>query len=441
MILLKESNCRTRMSAPMQSVEEAALNMLNEVYFGEKPIDEISRRFSKFRAKWVGRDYNGKVNYDPDLILFNRAVEERFGYKRFSMTLIPTYDYNAAMYDVGYLVDDKGLANIDKGVRVDKSGNGFKYNAESAVTSLMVMYFGMISDSSFTDRELIGICLHEIGHSFFHAMIGNPGLLSGSSAAIQGMKMVNNMAKNSIDNGETETEETTAAKINNVGFLGKIRSFFSGLKGKNNFMGAVHNLSSTIVSKMKTNVSNKYYSYTNEKFADSFASMYGYGADVQTALQKMSNLYEKFYPEAYPKKNPGKLSIILGMGNLSLNNTLAILLNVKDEHPDGLTRIKTQIDFLNNELKNTELDPKMKMDLMKQLEEQKKLIDDYLTIARNPETRDIYKMYYAKLYEKYGGDVREKHTDNDALFQMIDDRYKNILKESIVEYRSHILNN
>lgn len=436
MILENElSRDNIRLDESITNIEEVTLSALNEVFFGEKPIEDIQRLFSKFRAKYIGKDaFNAKVSYDPDLIKMNRAIEDRFGYKRFSTYILPTFDYNAGMYDIGYLVNDEGIENINKGIRVDKTGNGFKYNKDSAVSCMMQMYYGLIVDGRVTDRELIGIMLHEIGHSFFRAMIGNPGLLTRSSVSLQTMKIVNDMAKGSIKNGDTPNDAAADEAIDKIGFFDKARAFLSKFKGGDEIRGAIHQLSTTVMGKMKKNLQPKYYSYTNEKFADTFASMYGYGADVQSGLQKMESIYGEFYSDlAARKKNPGKISIIIALGKMTLDNNLAILLNVKDEHPDGLTRIKTQIDYLTNELRNTGLDPKMKEDLLKQLDVQRKLIDDYLEAAKNPETRDIYKIFYAKLYEKYGGDKREKYTDNDALFQMIDDRYKNIVRESMID--------
>ena len=38
----------------------------------------------------------------------------------------------------------------------------------------------------------------------------------------------------------------------------------------------------------------------------------------------------------------------------------------------------------------------------------------------------VIRLYYIKLYEKFGGDRREQDADNDALFGTIDDRYKEV---------------
>ena len=39
----------------------------------------------------------------------------------------------------------------------------------------------------------------------------------------------------------------------------------------------------------------------------------------------------------------------------------------------------------------------------------------------------ILRLYHIKLYEKFGGDRREKDTDNDSLFAAIDDRYRDLM--------------
>ena len=71
----------------------------------------------------------------------------------------------------------------------------------------------------------------------------------------------------------------------------------------------------------------------------------------------------------------------------------------------------------------------MKKELMAQLEKQRKLIDEFIDCSKDETNYVIIRQYYAKLYKKYGGDIREKKMDNDAMFDTIDNRY-NDLKES-----------
>ena len=45
---------------------------------------------------------------------------------------------------------------------------------------------------------------------------------------------------------------------------------------------------------MNKNTKASMYGYTDEKMADTFSSMYGYSADLNTVLEKMHKLYVKF---------------------------------------------------------------------------------------------------------------------------------------------------
>ena len=38
----------------------------------------------------------------------------------------------------------------------------------------------------------------------------------------------------------------------------------------------------------------------------------------------------------------------------------------------------------------------------------------------------ILRLYHIKLYEKCGGDLRERDTDNEALFDTVDERYRRL---------------
>ena len=76
------------------------------------------------------------------------------------------------------------------------------------------------------------------------------------------------------------------------------------------------------------------------------------------------------------------------------------LLGLQDEHPTELTRISTSIQYIKRELAKEGLDPKMKRELLSQLEACQEMIDTYLSIPRDEDSMRIARMYYKKLWEK-----------------------------------------
>ena len=109
-----------------------------------------------------------------------------------------------------------------------------------------------------------------------------------------------------------------------------------------------------------------------------------------------------------------------------LKNFLNYVLNVQDEHPGDLARIKTSVDYLKREISKEGLDPKIKKELVAELNKLNKLIDDYINFPKDKDAMRIIRLYYTMLYKKFGGDRREQDTDNDALFDAIDDRFEDL---------------
>ena len=48
---------------------------------------------------------------------------------------------------------------------------------------------------------------------------------------------------------------------------------------------------------MDNNLNKRMIRYTDEKFADTFAAMYGYGVELHSALQKMTDEVYQYYPQ------------------------------------------------------------------------------------------------------------------------------------------------
>lgn len=413
----------TRSYTELNQLTEAVMAM-NEAYFGDGPIKGIQELFSKFRAKWIGKPYNPKINYDPDLIKFNRACEGLFGYYKFAMSIDPSNSYNAFMINVDWAAPKGFDKAAMAGLRILKTGNGFCYDKSAGVVAICMMLYGLLRDDKFTDRELLGIMLHEIGHSFTKAVFMKGGLFTRHSRLSKLFGQVNDMIKDNINNDRDASDQRIDADLSKISILDRVKSFFSNLaanKLTNPAQSSIHSFAmyaAAAKSGKQQSGNMKYYDYTNEKFADTFASMYGYGVDVQQALMKLDDsIYKFYYPNA---KTPGKLSIIINVAMMSFSDFLSYIFGIQDEHPSNVTRAKVQMEYLQREIQNVDIDPAVKEELQKQLDAQKKLIDDYLNYTSDYDAQAIMRAYYKKMFEKFGGDRRERKTDNDEIFKTID---------------------
>ena len=103
-------------------------------------------------------------------------------------------------------------------------------------------------------------------------------------------------------------------------------------------------------------------------------------------------------------------------------------MDIKDEHPDGLTRIKVSTDYLKKEIAKQGIDPKVKSQLVEQLDTLNRLIEEYINYPTDQDKIKIARTYYTMLYKKFGGDRREQDADNAALFDFINKRYEDLSK-------------
>lgn len=421
---------------PSQNLDTMGFT-LSEAYFGKKVTEEAFMQFCIVREKFKNAKYSPKMDLDPDVIKFNRAVEKTFGFTTFSLSISPDFSFNAYAIPIYTYLSP---ANAQKVKSSLLGGNGgFKFSDYGKIVALSTMNLGAI-DSNLSNEELFAVMLHEIGHMFFEAVVDPNGIYNSTSYVSNVLSKVNgkiyeiiSTGKKSIDNNEIirDIDNIVAPFISKivVGLtniknviakpLQGVFSLYRMVKGKVFKEGMFDNMNDR--GKI---------SYTNEKFADTFAAMYGYGPELHAALLKaFKNYEENNVPKKYAEPK-GFIAKALCFADIMYNDYMAFLLNLKDEHPDGLTRINVGIQYLSKEISKDNIDPKMKKELIDQLNNLKKQIEDYIAFNNTEgDTLSVTRSYYIYLYKKFGGDRRETQTDNEALFDTID-KMLNTLKNS-----------
>ena len=119
--------------------------------------------------------------------------------------------------------------------------------------------------------------------------------------------------------------------------------------------------------------------YDNEKFADNFATSYGYGNEIASALMKMDNVSsvgQKTF------KNPvSEFAVAIG------RMTSAIW----DVHPSTCVRVRDQVKKLAFEMNDSSYDPKVKQMLQDDYNRLSKLLIYYESADRDRETKNYLK--------------------------------------------------
>lgn len=387
------------------------MELLQEVYFGRAPVAPLQKQLSKFRHKLKNKQVTSATNFDPEIVKFNRLAEKIFGFKTFSLYIQPNNMPNAYAFSVDALLTDDEKKAVY--ASLSASSTGFKYNNAFANVSLVcAINSSLINADWATDEELMAVILHETGHGFFEAVTSKDTEYSTSRKLTTILLSINKFALEKVKEGKLVSTKI----VDNE--LGRLRNLISGVKK------SLFGIRSRLFESMDDNLKKNRIGYTNEKFADVFAASYGYG-DAHHSIQ--IKMFDHIYRDAFGVRKYNKLQEIIKMYRLYINDLLEYTFNMQDEHPAQLGRIKTSVDYIKKELSKEGLDPKLKRELMEELDRLNLLIKEFIEYPKDDDSMRILRLYYIKLYEKFGGDRREQDTDNDALFDAIDSKYNNLM--------------
>lgn len=394
------------------------MEVLQEVYFGKEAVAPIQKQITVVRDKLAMKPVTTTTNLDPEIIKLNRIVESIFGFNSFQFYIQPTHVPNAYAIPVDtFFTDDDKMKIISS---LTANPEGFKYNANTMgpnISLIIAVNIGLLENPEFTDEEIVATMLHEIGHGFFEAVTDSDGEYTIAKKLVASLSYTIGCAKQNIKNGKRVTVELIDKELSRIsGYIGNL---------KRNIINVVGKAKKKVFGEsMSMNMNKKRLSYTNEKFADTFAAMFGYGEECHSVDIK---IYKYIYDNALGVKTYPKIVETIKMYKLYIKDLVAYAFNVQDEHPAELARIKTSIDYIKRELSKEGLDPKIKNQLIDQLNKLNKLIEDYKNFPKDQDSMRILRLYHVKLYEKFGGDRREKDTDNEALFDTIDNRYRELM--------------
>jgi len=425
---------------------------INEVYIGKtKDLLAMEDQIGKFRNKYMGKYiYSYKVNNDPDLLLFNRMVEKYFGFGCFSMTIKQQPIVNAATYIIDYRIDIDNM-NLKNDLMVDK--RSLKFNPDKDYAVITFFYSGIMFNPVYTNGEIIAILLHEIGHNFANAMSHNAALLayvyktmnivtsiitSPITAviryAIGSNKVIGTFAK--MENRSREIDGIYSNISNIYDFIidiyGTIQIYvydiISVLTGLNvyKYLYSIGYLALRIIRNPFGAWLSTSSVYASERIADNFVTMYGYGSEFSSALDKLEL-----------KENDPSI-IIKAFNSIpfisALSNMMAlpadIFMNGFNPHPQHIARVRDQLDFLERETKKEDLDPKMKKVILKDIQDINKSYNRMIDTSKGIKDPNIGRHLYYKFLHDATGDkaIKDILLDDKDKFERYDQAYNYAMK-------------
>lgn len=360
--------------------------VLNEVYISDTSItSKIVKVFEKMSKVKISENKKEAVKLVNEL---KKAFIEFTNAKRIEIELD----------DMGSCFTIPPQYNLPPACKLTKKGIIFPSNNDVyifiSINPKWVFKSKVHDEMKLTPRELTAFLLHEIGHNFSYSVMPIHDLLETMKLAIQ----LRNMETIQLNNEE-----------NKISSLERIKQIFKENISKLLYiskLGFFGTLSASPVREL----------YMDEKIADSFATMYGFGKDLSSGLYKLN----KYYTNQANKEYSKLAGTILGALALSISI-------LYDEHPQDVTRMTSQIEQLEYELENNKgLSKKDKQQMRKDIRGIKTVISQYNTINKSDKFSLPWKLYSNFITKFLGGE--EMLTKINKIFlnpKILDMVYKN----------------
>lgn len=403
----------------------AFLNYYLEVYFGENSnIKKMQQCITNLRKDVFKYGFTSKFNSHPEVKKFNRLAEDEFGFKTFQLYIDYDNEVDASCVPI-YLELMQTGKKFQNNLIITK--NGYKYKKEAGYVVLCVITTGALLSKDVTDREVMAFILHEIGHNFQMAISDYQCMILAPKKIltyIQDLDFISSKEENIEFIQNLIVEGLVITKIGRVlwRFLDDIMMQYPNLYHLSEMVSSLMSILQYPIDKFKMFINlmkmvpkmpmwlKKKLSpenliilflkgaYREEKIADNFATIYGYGPDLASLMSK--------YTSGDSVLNKLKIPIISPLLGL-FQCTMITLLTLPDEHPHTITRVKDQSDYLKEELKKEDLDPKFRKEILEQIEEIDAIVDNVISLSYEGALTDYQytnHLYQLLLYKIFGGD-------------------------------------
>ena len=390
------------------------MSIINEAYFGKtKGVLEIEKAISELRKKYKPSKDDKKNGWTEENLkpiveskLFGKflnAIRDEFGFKEVFGGIDPVSYMNAYTYPIRE--ENYGLYSD----RFESSGTGIRFKKELKAETLIVITAPLLFNRFLSNAELTAVLLHEVGHSFRQAVIPVETCIDILKDSV-GMVVLNIL---------TATKHTLSELLKRPAET--ILNLKAVIDSSPEVKARVKKRWPGIFERIWRAQSN--YSppsmYIDEKFADHFASMYGYGAELDSALIKID--YDIKNRPNSPISN--SINIIAGAVELAMDL-------VFDCHPILGARLKSTVNILEDEInRNPHLPVSKKREIQKQLKDINLLAVQYQNLENSSNYSLAKKLYFKFVYNNLkDGDFVSRFLVGAYNLDLVDQKIQNAKK-------------
>ena len=401
------------------------MSPVQEAYWGRsKELKQAEQQFNKLLGM-IHKEYDAKGpsdHYDASawhkatekllissqgkkaIAEIEKCLQKQFGFS--AMHLVFSREFSMmgpnAMAPVNCCIIRKLLTpGVFNFVPLKQSSGGYYDKTHSWVCTVVVSTM-MFDVRNITGGEFVGLILHEIGHNFQCTPLANVGLfvpflslytelskglsstfsntvqmiLAGVGGAFSNeifnkvFQFINDIIE-SLSPDTREFIDSIEKYLVSFGFLLNQAVPFLAPASKAQLFSA--NISQLITAG-PLKAAEIMTGYSGEVFADSFATAYGYGPELSSALVKMDINKDYDYNFLLDDKCP--LHVVYDL-SITAGEIIDNVLNL-DPHPATQKRILNQLKKLESEANSSELPPDVKKIILEDIKRQTKMYKNYL---------------------------------------------------------------
>lgn len=386
----------------VQPIDEAYFGKTKEILDIEYAIRDIRNKF-KFKKDGYTEENLKKVLDSKLYEKFTTAIKKAFGFKE----VYGGFDTDQYMNCYTYPIREEKYGLMQD--RFEVKGKSIKFKPELKAVTMIVATAPLFFTDKLTNAELTAIFLHEIGHSFKQAVIPVETCLDVLRDSL-GSVIFNFLS--ATKHTMKELEKNPFDAITNLGAIIK-----ASPEAKERTRKRWPSLFEKVLRGFKNTSSGSV--YIDEKFADQFAAMFGYGVELNSALVKID--YDRKDIKGAPVLN--FLNTFAGLIDLSLDLML-------DCHPFIGARLKSTVNVLQREIdKNSTLPDSEKKRLKKQIDSINLLALQYQNLDKSSNYSMAKKMYFQFIYNNLkDGDVFSKFLVGAYNLELVDQKIRDATK-------------
>lgn len=371
-------------------------NIVTEAYIGkhkefsivEKNMNKLVKEINEYYPKISIDNLNtikvpiSKINDSKYKKNIEASLKKIFDLKDIEIVFIDELNPNACTITSSFNIFEKM-----------KDENGHYKNPKMSI--YLMVDVKMVTYYKITSKELIAIILHEIGHNFYNSflsILGKTGL--GLIDMLKSDQLIFNIVKSLSILGLFDIIELKKIFIKGRGDVTKLiekhipvlSSMIRTIQEITFNFSSILGLQGLALPKLMTIKNSAIYKmvgfktlfgYSEERFADTFVTDHGYGAELASSMGKLA---------AGPKTTGTFIvqSIPVLRVFYDFNITQIRFLNLMlDPHPDNITRSVHSLNRLKKYLKNDSLSPEMKKSIEVQIKEHEDAIDKIIKMNKD----------------------------------------------------------